>query len=255
MTRRRGITRRFLRFSSRSKGKFCSQNFMISHQYKCIFIHIPKAAGTSIEFVLRDCRDLKRRGTQDHRAIWHIQPIPLKSPMLWLKPKILPKLARKAKENVRIKRKRLGDPVLCTRRQFAAYTKFAVVRNPWARAVSWYRNVIRDPIHRKNFGVVETTSFEEFMFTFAGKGALRPQTCWLKGWSGVICLDEILRFERLDEDFERISRKLGLKVKKLPHKIESERYDFREFYNERLEKLVSEIYREEIQLFDYKLRD
>lgn len=45
---------------------------MINHKYKCIFIHIPKCAGTSIESALGHYED--KRGSQDHRTITDIQP-------------------------------------------------------------------------------------------------------------------------------------------------------------------------------------
>ena len=42
---------------------------MISHKhkYKCIFIHIPKCAGTSIEKALGHFELYNGRGRQDHR--------------------------------------------------------------------------------------------------------------------------------------------------------------------------------------------
>ncbi len=42
---------------------------MVSHEYKCIFIHIPKCAGTSIENALGHFEGHLGRDRQDHRAI------------------------------------------------------------------------------------------------------------------------------------------------------------------------------------------
>ena len=42
---------------------------MISHKHKCIFIHIPKYAGTSIEQALGHFDNYSGRGGQDHRSI------------------------------------------------------------------------------------------------------------------------------------------------------------------------------------------
>jgi hypothetical protein len=48
---------------------------MISHEYKCIFVHIPKTAGSSIEQKLGWFDELKW-GVQDHRTIREIEPKP-----------------------------------------------------------------------------------------------------------------------------------------------------------------------------------
>jgi hypothetical protein len=52
---------------------------MISHKYKCIFIHIPKCAGTSIEEALGHFDDYTGVDAQDHRMIRYLEnPIPYK---------------------------------------------------------------------------------------------------------------------------------------------------------------------------------
>ena len=46
---------------------------MISHEYKCIFIHIPKCAGTSIESAFGHLDGHAGRHGQDHRPIRMIE--------------------------------------------------------------------------------------------------------------------------------------------------------------------------------------
>ena len=53
---------------------------MISHKHKCIYIHIPKTAGTSIEYKFGHFKELKR-GVQDHRTIGEMEPVPFGAPV------------------------------------------------------------------------------------------------------------------------------------------------------------------------------
>ena len=46
---------------------------MISHEHKCIFIHIPKCAGTSIESALGHLNNYTGINRQDHRTIRMIE--------------------------------------------------------------------------------------------------------------------------------------------------------------------------------------
>ena len=71
---------------------------MISHKYKCIFIHIPKTGGTSIENALLGGK----------------------------------------KQPTRIKHKRAKDYLKQYPKEWKQYFKFTVIRNPWDWMVSWY---------------------------------------------------------------------------------------------------------------------
>ena len=47
--------------------------------------------------------------------------------------------------------------------QYEEYFKFSILRNPWERLYSWYRNVIRDEGHLKRFDIEATITFEDFI--------------------------------------------------------------------------------------------
>ena len=221
---------------------------MISHRYKCIFIHIPKCAGTSIETALGHFDGHKGRGGQDHRTIRMIEPISLRAfgskgnlKQLWYK--------FKHQHIIRVQNPRNQYSV--TSHQYNTYFKFTIVRNPWARAFSWYKNVMRDELHRENYGIDNSISFKEFLKLFAGTRMLRPQTYWLKNFANEIPMDYIGRFENLLEDFYEICEYLHLDDIKLPHKRKGADSSYLQSYDEDSKKIIEDIYEEEIKLFGY----
>ena len=140
---------------------------------------------------------------------------------------------------------------MVTANQYKTYFKFTIVRNPWARAFSWYKNVMRDELHKKNYGIDSTISFKEFLKLFAGKRMLRPQTYWLKNFADEIPMDYIGRFENLSEDFRKICEYLNLDDIKLPHKRKGTDSSYHQSYDEESKKIIEDIYGEEIKLFGY----
>jgi len=138
-----------------------------------------------------------------------------------------------------------------TKRQYHSYFKFTFVRNPWARAFSWYQNVLRDEQHRAYHGIGEDMPFTEFLERFAGKGMLRPQLYWITDYEGNIPLDYIGKFENLHQDFIEVCRRLNFKNTKLPHKLKGSHKDYRRFYDDRAVDIINQVYRKEIELFGY----
>ncbi len=216
---------------------------MISHTYRCVFIHIPKTAGSSIETRLG--RPVtKGRNQQDHRALCHIQPLTA-AEMLTL-------LRRGDRETILKRLKyRLQRRDFLTPEQYRAYFKFSFVRNPWARAHSWYKNVMQDPLHQKELGVPPDCTFADFIANHLDTWAMRPQLYWLRDCRGDIPLDFIGRFERLEEDFTRVSTRLGLPEAPLPHLIRSGGPPYQEVYDRRSRALIARRYAEEIAFFGY----
>ena len=114
---------------------------MISHGHRCIFVHIPKTGGTSIEDVIwPDTR------MEEHLWMGFVSKYRNKYQTGGLQHL----LARQIRQEV-------GADI------FDDYFKFAVVRNPWDRAVSQYSYTkIRTDLHDL-IGMTEDTSFSEYL--------------------------------------------------------------------------------------------
>ena len=116
---------------------------MISHEHRTIFIHVPKCAGTIIENAFGHGRGANVKGSQDYRSIREIKPLKL-TDVAFLNldnARLIYRRYRKAEVlNLNIRLVVNGE-------QYNEYLKFAIVRNPYSRAYSWYRRIMRYPIN------------------------------------------------------------------------------------------------------------
>lgn len=223
---------------------------MISHEHRAIFFHIPKAAGSSVEKKL-DPTSGGIRGWQDHRTVREVRPL-----SLWRHGQYLFDASRLRSEGLsrrRMSREMVGlDPgpqqygPRATEREFETYLKFTVVRNPWDRVHSWYRNAMRDPHHG-----IPPCSFDAFLREHGHNWALRSQLFWITDFDGSIPLDVIARFETLAEDLSQVFRRLGFEDPSLPHLLKSGDSDYRSAYSDDGVRLVAERYPDEIERFGY----
>jgi hypothetical protein len=223
---------------------------VISHRYRCIFVHVPKAAGQSIERFFLGLHGLSWKNRAPLLLRWNDEPA--------LGPQHLAHLF--ADEYVRCGH--IGET------EFGQYFKFAFVRNPWDRLVSEY--------HYR--GGRRLGGFQ----TFVREGAraaepysdifrhLAPQVRYLRDEGGRLRVDFVGRFENLQGDFARVCGRLGIPDPALPQTNASARDKaprssmqrllarcvrrrgaYTDYYDARLRDLVAERYAEDIEAFGY----
>ncbi len=175
---------------------------MICKELGALFVHVPKAAGQSVERVLlaemglswatREAANLAPNGD------------PSRGP---------PRLAHlTAEEYVK-----LG---WLSAEEFSSMYKFAFVRNPWARLVSEFR--YRNFAPRIGFKEFVLSNFPEPADDSYASGEdhyrhVIPQSRFVFDEHGRCLLDFVGRFESLARDFRFVAEKLNLSIRELPH--------------------------------------
>jgi hypothetical protein len=151
--------------------------------------------------------------------------------------------------------------------KYHRYFKFAFVRNPWDRLVSCYMSKLVQGgtgLKMGKYGDVSLRrgmSFKEFAEAVChipdeiSNHHFRSQhvTICDDGPEKAILADFVGRFEKLDEDFRLVAERIGLETG-LPHAGGSRSRNssaYRDFYDERVARMVGNRYLEDATLFGY----
>ena len=101
-----------------------------------------------------------------------------------------------------------------TQEQYEEYFKFAIVRNPWDRLVSFYKYLGYK--NQMDFKTFVTEEFKNKVFKerywFVG-----PQYEYVVDKNGKMIVDFIGKFESLQEDFDRACPLMALPATNVPH--------------------------------------
>ena len=215
----------------------------ISHNHKCIFIHVPKCAGTSIEYALEMHGDKTDIGLKpyinqkydfDHLFGAGLQHLTIQEIRSIVSPKI-----------------------------FNSYFKFAFVRNPWDRLVSYitwnHRNKNKD-----NWNNMETVELSQHMFdieiaNILSKGDLeidqnhhlKEQWKYICDDGGTLQVDYVGKYEDLLPDWNSVCNELKIN-KPLEIRMKSNHKPFNYYFDYSTREKIEKIYLKDIDFFNYK---
>lgn len=134
--------------------------------------------------------------------------------------------------------------------------RFSFVRNPFDRAVSLWAYLRRFDLFD------EQLPFEAFvdlieegvtpigLYNTSGLSQANPQMEWLTQPHGA-SLDFVGRYETIQSDFRKVCQRLDIPDIKLAHHNQSDRSDYRSYFNHRTRRVVEQIYAPDFEAFDY----
>ncbi|MCR8677617.1 sulfotransferase family 2 domain-containing protein [Campylobacter sp. S4:11] len=194
-------------------------------KYKCIFIHVPKVAGSSIERVIYQT---------DRWLVGHV----------------------KASDYVKLDRAKFesyfsfGFVRNPYDRVVSAY-HYLKNDSPDPLDIKWGKLNIRD-LEFKEF--VLKLQDDEFRQNILRKNHFYFQNKYLCDENMNILVNFVGKFEQLNSDFKKI---LGILNRKdsLIHVNKSKHCDYRDYYNYETYKIIREIYKNDFEIFDYDLED
>lgn len=185
---------------------------MINEEYLFIYIHPPKTGGTSLEKLFIDDADITDVPHKHKYASFFCTP------------------------------------------QYENYYKFGTVRNPWDRMVSYYHWRLKKGLPmfgKENFeewlefitNPSEYGQYQETLFHFAT--AIDQQANLLEG------VNNIIKMENFQEDFDRICDEIGMPRKTLPHVNTSARDAYQTYYTPYTRGIIAKHYEKDVKRYGY----
>jgi chondroitin 4-sulfotransferase 11 len=227
-----------------SQKRFSGGKMLVSNSYKLVFVHIQKTGGDTISKLLSNSvPDIYRLNTKHGFA------------------------ADAAKDL----------------EHWGEYFKFAFVRNPWDRLVSWYsmirdaeklrwyqalsnrrrRSHLRQTRENKLWRYVldNSSTFEEFIVNCTDEievdngvfySFTYNQLEYVADNKGDLLVDFVGRFENLGSDLLKVYDELGIELETIPHENRSVRGHYSSFYTPKTKMIVEERFKRDIEYFGYE---
>lgn len=198
--------------------------FVISHDFKTIFVHIPKTGGTSVEsmFGLVQTWEHKRKRfkeMQEKGKHWGIEEMVENYPLY-----------------------------------LNSYFKWTIVRNPWERDLSLY-NMMKGQLKYRHLTFKEylknviqfhlelkKDNFKNLVFQNQIKYITKGDH---------IAVNDIVRYENIDAGWERVCKKIKKPHETLRHLRRANKKPIDHYYDQECIDLVAKMRKEDIEFLNY----
>jgi hypothetical protein len=205
---------------------------IISRQQRFIFTAIPKTGTHAVRQALRE----------------HLGPDDQEQVRLFVEKALpVPELAALRHGHISLQQLRPHMDA----EDFDGFLKFAFVRNPFDRFVSYCSFITRE---KCGFDRDPKAVMRHFLFVKPPEQHIlfAPQHIFVTGPDGALLADEVGRVEQMQESYDRMCKRIGIPTAALGRVNSSSRGDYRRYYDQPLIDGVADLYRRDLELFGYE---
>jgi hypothetical protein len=203
---------------------------IVSTLHEFIFVAIPKTGTHAVRQALRE----------------HLGPDDMEQVGLFVRKSLpIPELARIRHGHLTLSqvRPQLGET-------FDRFFKFAFVRNPFDRFVSYCSFITRQKgqFDRNPQAVmrhfIDNPAWDHILF--------KPQHSFVTGPEGELLADFLGRVEQMQESYDDVAQRIGIPSRQLERVNASRRGTYRDYYDQELIDGVASLYARDLELFGYE---
>ena len=204
---------------------------IVSFRHKFIFAAIPKTGTHAVRQALRA----------------HLGPEDIEQVGLFVQRKFpMPELAALQHGHLSLEQVR---PFIRPE-QFDSFFKFAFVRNPFDRFISYcafmtrVRGELESRPHQVMQHYIDHPQWQHVLF--------QPQYSFVADGGGNLLSDYVGRVEQMQQSYDEITRRIGIESAELGRVNATKRRDYRDYYTPALVDGVAALYARDLELFGYE---